>query len=363
MNVDTLAAGSAPRAGWNSWMAGAAVVIGLAIFAGLFWEEGEAAIRVWIDSRAYSHCFFVLPIAAWLAWDRRHVLEGLVLRPLPVAALLALPIGVVWFAANRLGIMEGRQLAVIAAVEVLVLTVLGWRFFKAMMAPLLYLIFLVPFGAFAVPTLQKVTTWFVDLGLSILVIPHYIDAFVIEVSSGIFQIAEACAGLRFLIASIAFGALYACLIYRSPKKRGLFILASIIIPIIANGFRALGIVVLGEILGSAQAAAVDHVLYGWIFFSIVILLLIAAGLPFREDSLPPPREAGLASSRRRHQRRRRRRHRRCGSAATQVRKTGQGPAERRGPEAPGQGRCAARPDRSGPAAGGGARERQCARSC
>ena len=80
MNVDTLAAGSAPRAGWHSWMAGGAMLIGLAAFAALFWEEGEAAIRVWIASTAYSHCFFVLPIAAWLAWDRRHVLEGLVLR-------------------------------------------------------------------------------------------------------------------------------------------------------------------------------------------------------------------------------------------------------------------------------------------
>ena len=55
-------------------------------------------------------------------------------------------------------------------------------------------------------------------------------------------------------------------------------------PIIANGFRALGIVALGHMLGSAQAAATDHVLYGWIFFSLVILLLIALGLPFREDT-------------------------------------------------------------------------------
>jgi len=37
---------------------------------------------------------------------------------------------------------------------------------------------------------------------------------------------------------------------------------SIVVPIIANGFRALGIVWLGHILGSAEAAATDHVLYG-----------------------------------------------------------------------------------------------------
>src|SRR4051794_13642915 len=113
MNSQTLAAGSTPRAGWNIWVAGGAMLAGLAIFAALFWEEGQAAIKVWDASPAYSHCYFVLPIALWLAWDRRQELDGLELRPLPAAALLALPIGIAWFAANRLGIMEGRQLTAV----------------------------------------------------------------------------------------------------------------------------------------------------------------------------------------------------------------------------------------------------------
>jgi len=95
-------------------------------------------------------------------------------------------------------------------------------------------------------------------------------------------VAEACAGLRFLIAAIAFGVFYALLNYRSPRRRAVFIAASIVVPIVANGFRALGIVVLGHILGSAEAAAADHVIYGWIFFSIVMLLLVVAGMPLRE---------------------------------------------------------------------------------
>jgi hypothetical protein len=66
---------------------------------------------------------------------------------------------------------------------------------------------------------------------------------------------------------------------------------AVVVPIIANGLRALGIVVLGSYLGSAEAAAADHILYGWIFFSIVMLLLIVAGLPFREDGPAPAREA------------------------------------------------------------------------
>lgn len=266
------------------------LVAGLVLLGLLFHTEIAAAVRVWDASTAYNHCFLVIPIACYLAWDRRDGLRGLSAHPLPVAALLALPLAAAWLVAERLGIMEGRQLVLISLVQVLVVAAMGWRTWWALSGPLLYLYFLVPFGEFMVPKLQDVTTVFVRHGLDLLAIPAYIDGYVIEIPEGTFFIAEACAGLRFLIASIAFGCLYALMMYRSPGRRAAFIAASIIIPVIANGFRALGIVWLGHIIGSAQAAAADHVIYGWIFFSIVILLLILVGLPFRQDDRPeaPP---------------------------------------------------------------------------
>ena len=262
------------------------LAIGLIVLGLLFHTEITAAVRTWIDSTAYNHCFLVIPIAGFLLWDRRSSLRGLTAAPMPIVALLVLPLGVAWLAAERLGIMEGRQLIAVSMAQVLFLALLGRRLWLAMLGPLLYLYFLVPFGDFLTPQLQDVTTWFIQHGVDILGIPAYIDGYIIEIPEGTFFVAEACAGLRFLIASIAFGALYSLLMYRSPVRRILFIAASIIIPIIANGFRALGIVTLGHVLGSAEAAATDHVLYGWIFFSIVILMLIALGLPFREDGEP-----------------------------------------------------------------------------
>jgi exosortase A len=269
----------------------AVLALGLLALGLLFQEEIVAAIRVWDSSTAYNHCFLVIPIAAYLAWDRRDLLRGFAAHPLPWAALLVLPLAAAWLVAERLGIMEGRQLVLITMVQVLVLAVFGWRSWWALSGPLLYLYFLVPFGEFLVPKLQDVTTVFVRHGLDLLNIPAYIDGYVIEIPEGTFFIAEACAGLRFLIASIAFGCLYALMMYRTPGRRLAFIAASIVIPIIANGFRALGIVWLGHILGSAQAAAADHIIYGWIFFSVVILMLTAVGLPFRQDDRPeePPR--------------------------------------------------------------------------
>jgi exosortase A len=272
--------------------AAAGLSLGLAAWVLLFLPECVAAVGVWRASDTYGHCFLILPMAAYLAWDRRAALAGLVPRPLPALAPLALPIAAIWFASERLGIMEGRQLAAIAALELVFLAVLGWRLFRALRAPLLFLVFLVPFGAFVTPALQQFTAGFVVRGLNVLGVANYATDLTIEISAGVFYVAEACAGLRFLIAAVAFGVFYALLNYRSPGRRLLFVAASIVVPVFANGVRALGIVVLGAILGSANAAAADHIIYGWVFFSLVMLLLVAGGMPFREDPLDPAPPSG-----------------------------------------------------------------------
>jgi exosortase A len=275
--------------------------VGLLVLGAVFNTEIAAAIRTWIDSTAYNHCFLVIPIAAFLLWDRRFDLRGIAARPWKPAFLLGVPVALVWLLAERLGIMEGRQLAAMSFVELLFAAILGRRLWWAMAGPLLYLYFLVPFGEFLTPQLQDVTTWFIRHGLEILGVPAFIDGYVIEIPQGTFFVAEACAGLRFLIASIAFGCLYALMMYRGPVRRTLFIAVSVVVPIIANGFRAIGIVYLGYLLDSAQAAAADHIIYGWLFFSFVILVLIVLGLPFRQDHMTtrsafsePPRASGSA---------------------------------------------------------------------
>jgi exosortase A len=273
----------------TAWpMALAMLGFGLLALGWTFAEEAVAAVHIWESSTAYNHCWLVLPVAGWLAWQRRHRLVGLQPEPMPLAALAALLAGIGWLMAERLGIMEGRQLTALAMMECFIVAVLGWRIGKAMAAPLLYLFFMVPFGAFLVPPLQHVTAWFIVSGLQVLGIPFYHDAFIIEIPAGTFLVAEACAGLRFIIAALAFGALYSFVMFRSPWRRLAVMMLALIVPVVANGIRALGIVLLGHYLGSAQAAATDHLVYGWIFFSAVILLLVVAGLPFREDtgSLP-----------------------------------------------------------------------------
>src|SRR5262245_56973010 len=152
----------------------------------------SGAVQVWLGSTAYNHCFLILPMIAFLLWERRAVFSSVsphpALWPLPLIPLLS----AVWLVAAVLDIQEGRQLMLVAMFEVVLLVALGPRLFWLLLAPLLFLFFLVPSGAFLVPWLQTVTAHIVVAGLHVLHIPVFSDGYMIEIPEGPFQIAEAC---------------------------------------------------------------------------------------------------------------------------------------------------------------------------
>src|SRR4051794_7056208 len=110
-----------PRLSRRAWAVLGAIGAGLAAFGLLFFPEIRAAISTWNASTAYGHCYLVLPMTLYLLWDRRAVLESEPVQTDPRWALLAVPVAAAWFVAERLGIMEGRQLMAVAGLEVLLL--------------------------------------------------------------------------------------------------------------------------------------------------------------------------------------------------------------------------------------------------
>ena len=272
--------------GWRP----ALTLIGIAglVFGIVFWQEIAGAIRVWIDSTAYNHCFLILPLVGFLLWERRAVFAAVSPRPALWPLVMMLPLSGVWLVAAILDIQEGRQLVMVAMFEVVLLNALGTRVFWLLLAPFLFLFFLVPSGTFLVPSLQVITADITLAGLHALHIPVFSDGFMIEIPEGSFEIAEACAGLRFLIASSVFGCFFAVVMYHSPLRRVLFIVMSVAVPIAANGLRALGIITLAHLDGNAAAVEADHILYGWLFFTLVIMILIGIGAAFAEKVPRPP---------------------------------------------------------------------------
>jgi len=280
----------------RDWLiVGAALAIGACAFGYIFRVEVAMAVRTWSDSDAFNHCFLVLPVAAYLAWERRQAIVATLPAPAFSVALLAIPVAAAWFAADRLGILEGRQLTAMTLFQIMVLALVGFPAWRRLATPLLYLYFLVPFGEFLVPPLQNLVAHFASTGLTLLGVPTYSDGIIIEIPQGTFLVHQACSGMRFLIASAAFGVLYSCIMYTSPLRRVVFSLLALALAVVGNCFRVLGTILIAHFWGNIRAVETDHVLWGWGFYVIIGAALILIGFRFRQEPQPTPDMTPTAS--------------------------------------------------------------------
>lgn len=256
----------------------------------LFWQTVDSIVKTWYSSRTFSHGFLIVPMALYLVWIRRQRVAGMRPKPNYWGLPLLLALSGVWLLAALGDVRIVQEFALVAILDALIWTVFGTSVVRALWFPLAFLFFAVPFGESVVGPLQDFTAHFAVAALGLSRVPAILESRTIWVPSGPWVIAEACSGIRYLISSIVLGLVYASLVYRSRRRRALFILASIAVPIVANGLRAYGIILLGYLTDNRLAAGVDHIIYGWIFFTAVQLLLFTAGLKWRE--LPTEKPVG-----------------------------------------------------------------------
>lgn len=265
-----------------------AVVLGLAAW---YWQSVGAMVFIWNHSETFMHGYLVLPISAWLLWRDRAQWLTLPLRPCPFALVVLLGMGFLWLLAELAATASPGQFALVGMMISLVWLLLGTAALRAMAFPLAFLFFAVPFGEFMMPVLMQHTADFTITALRLTGIPVYREGLQFHIPSGQWSVVEACSGLRYLIASVMVGVLYAYLTYRSLRRRILFVIVSIVVPVIANWFRAYMIVMLGHLSGNKLAVGVDHLIYGWVFFGMVMLAMFWIGGRWREDHLPLPEKA------------------------------------------------------------------------
>ncbi len=249
----------------------------------VFHETALSVAEIWQRSETFAHGFLILPISLWLVWRQRAALQQMPLQPCWPALLLLAACGAAWLLADLAEVGIVRQYALAAMLPLTVLAVLGKRIAGALLFPLAFILFAVPVGESLVPPLIDLTANFTVDALRLTGIPVLRDGNNFSIPSGNWSVVDACSGLRYLISSITLGCLFAYLSYRTAWRRSAFVLASILVPIAANGVRAYMIVMMGHLSGMTLAVGVDHLIYGWVFFGIVMLLLFWVGSFWRED--------------------------------------------------------------------------------
>lgn len=258
----------------------AATVLAILALLLLFARDTTDMAAQWWNISTYQHCLYILPIAAWLVWLRRA--EVVKVTPAAWVPGIALVFGaaLVWLIGEAGGVAIVRHIGLVAMVQASVIAILGPAVTRAVLFPLFYLVFLVPFGDEFTGPMQTLTAKMTMGLLHLTGVPATIDGVFITTRAGWFEVAEACAGVKFLVAMIAYGALAANVCFRSPLRRSLFMIAAIVVPILANGVRAWGTIFAAESVGVEAATGFDHIVYGWVFFAVVMLAIMGAGWPF-----------------------------------------------------------------------------------
>lgn len=240
-------------------------------------------VAIWLRSETFAHGFLIIPICLWLVWNQRDRVTGINPVSAPWVAILILPIGIVWLLAVLADVLVIQQLALVAMIVVGIWAILGHQLARALAFPLLFLFFAVPMGEALVPPLMEFTATSTVWMIQQTGVPVYREGLYFALPTGNWSVVEACSGVRYVIASVTLGVLYAYLTYTSLWRRALFILISAIVPVFANTVRAYIIVMLGHLSDMKVATGVDHLIYGWVFFGLVIFVLFWLGSFWRED--------------------------------------------------------------------------------
>lgn len=288
MNTPKLATMALPRRQSRTVLP--ALILAIVAILLLYRETAMAMVAIWARSDTFAHAFLVPPISLWLIWRVRHSLPPLAARPSVLAIVMLAATGLIWLLGELAAVDVLAQFALVSMLILAVPAIAGMPLAKRIAFPLLFLYFAVPFGEFALPKMMEWTANATVIGLRLSGIPVYREGMQFVIPSGNWSVVEACSGIRYLIASLTLGTLFAYLTYRSQLRRLLFVAVSFIVPVLANWLRAYIIVVLGHLSGNKLATGVDHLIYGWLFFGLVIAAMFWIGARWREDEYPEPVE-------------------------------------------------------------------------
>ena len=259
--------------------AGAASALAFGIFGPILYHM----VRHWSAVDDYSHGFLVVPLALYFAWERRRNLRRATIRP-SWWGLLPLTLGSLALMIGRLGVeLTAMRVSFVLTLIGLQILLLGREVFRILAFPLLFVFFMVPLpqsfvNVVAFP-LQLVAADFAVETLHLLHIPALREGNIIHLAETQLFVAEACAGLRSLMALATLAVVFAYFFRKNPIERVIIVASAIPIAIFVNAFRVALTGILAHRIGSAAAEGLIHQTEGFFTFGLAFgLLLVEAWL-------------------------------------------------------------------------------------
>ncbi|MGH8310128.1 MAG: exosortase A, partial [Steroidobacteraceae bacterium] len=272
--------------GARLWLA----VAGLAaLVVAIYSESFLGIVKLWTLS-AYNHCFLVFPIGFYLLWRRRRTLAIVAIEPSWLGLALVCGLAVAWYLGRVIALQALEHVAAIMAIPAIVLAVMGGRFFRAALLPMVFLLLAIPVGEFLIPVLMEVTADIARSLLGIVGIPAYRQGQFISLPGGDFEVADVCSGLKYLLASLPLALLFASWAYRGTLARLMFVAVTAVVFIVGNGVRAFIVMIVASASELEYFAGRDHVIFGNVFFVALLVLVCWVGWRYAD---PPEADKAI----------------------------------------------------------------------
>ncbi len=251
------------------------VAAALAVYAPILYYM----VLHWEAVEDYSHGFLIVPLALYFAWERR---DSIIATPIRSSwlGLIPLVLGSATLLIGRLGVeLMNMRVSFVFTLIGLVLLLLGRDMFKKLSFPLCFLFLMVPLpqslvNQIALP-LQLIASDFAVTVLHLFSIPALREGNIIHLAHAQLFVAEACSGLRSLMALITLGVVFAYFFRKTMGERIVIVLSAIPIAIIVNALRVTITGILTHRFGTGAAEGAIHEWQGMITFSFAFILLLA----------------------------------------------------------------------------------------
>lgn len=229
-----------------------------------FWASWRVLPEVWAQSR--GHGLFAVLLSATLLWRERHRIgTGYGTEPGALVALGALSL--LWL----VGVVISAQVIHLSTVPLVLLAwaaaVFGWRSLVPLVPAAAAFSLALPIWEVLIWPLQMATVLVNRLLLAITPFNAEIDGTSIHLPAGTLVVADSCAGLNFLMASLLIGTAYAMFFENEWRTRWRLIGIAAAIAIVANWIRVFGLVVIADVTSMQSGLIEDHAIYGWVIFA------------------------------------------------------------------------------------------------
>ncbi len=255
-----------------------ATVLTVALALGIFGPVLYHMVRHWRLVPDYSHGFIVAPLAVYFAWERRADLRVAPIDP-SWWGVVPLALGALALAVGRLGVeLMAMRTSFVLTLNGLVLLLLGREVYRILAFPLLFLFLMVPLPQSLANTitfpLQLIASDLAMAPLYWLQIPALREGNIIHLADTQLLVAEACSGLRSVMALGTLGVVFAYFFRKSWAERIILVAATLPIAILVNAFRVALTGYLTHRFGEAAAEGVIHQTEGFFTFGLAFALLL-----------------------------------------------------------------------------------------